>query len=267
MTLTETHDAGALPVAGDPSNFPSHAELVRTLLVSAAFGTLTTLSEEGYPYGSLAACSALPDGSVLMCLSDMAEHTQNARRVSRAGLFVAAARAADDTHDPLDEPRVSIVGELRPHDATPEDVQRHLDLHPLTADYMEFSDFGWWRLDVVSARFVGGFGSMSWVDGAEIAAASPDPVLPHARSAIVHMNADHPDACLDMVRALAGLDTATSAVVHAVDRHGMTLYADTADGHRVVRLGFPGGPLDDPADVRGAVVELTKRARAAEEAP
>lgn len=261
MSVTDAHDAGAPPVAGDPANFPSHAELVRTLLAAAGFGSLTTITERGYPYGSLAAFSVLTDGSVLMCLSEMAEHTQNARRVERAGLFVAASRSSDDTHDPLDEPRASIVGDLRPFDATPSDVERHLARHPQTANYMDFADFGWWRLEIVSARFVGGFGSMSWVDGATIAAAPADPVLPRARAAIDHMNADHADACLDIARRLGGLDTATSATVHAIDRHGMTLYVDTDAGFRVARLGFPDGPLDDAGQVRGAVVELTRRAR------
>ncbi len=259
--MTDAHDAGAPPVAGDSTNFPSHAELVRTLLAATGFGSLTTLTEHGYPYGSLAAFSVLPDGAALMCLSDMAEHTQNARRESRAGLFVAATQSADDTHDPLDEPRAGIVGDLRPFQASPDDIDRHLDRHPQTSNYMDFSDFGWRRLEPVAARFVGGFGSMSWVDGADIAGASADPVMPHARPAIDHMNADHADACLDMARGLAGLDTATAATVHAIDRHGITLYVDTADGFRVARLGFADGPLDSAGDVRGAVVELTHRAR------
>jgi putative heme iron utilization protein len=106
MTRADAHDADAAPVAGDPSSFPSHAELVRTLLADSGFGSLTTLTEDGYPYGSLVAFSTLDDGSALMCISEMAEHTRNARRDVRAGLFVAAAdRAGDGTEDPLDEPR------------------------------------------------------------------------------------------------------------------------------------------------------------------
>jgi putative heme iron utilization protein len=261
--MTDAHDAGAPPVAGDPANFPSHAELVRTLLAATGFGSLTTLTDLGYPYGSLAAFSVLPDGAALMCLSDMAEHTQNARRVSRAGLFVAATRSVDDSHDPLDEPRASIIGDLHTFDPSPADIERHLARHSQTANYMDFSDFGWWRLTIVAARFVGGFGSMSWVAGADIVDATADPVMPDARAAIDHMNADHADACLDMARGLAGLDGATAATVHAIDRHGLTLYVDTTDGFRVARLGFPDGPLGEASQVRGAVVELTRRARTA----
>lgn len=261
MTAPSAHDVGAPPVAGDPSNFPSHSELVRTLLADGGFASLTTLTDEGYPYGSLAAFSTLADGSAMLCISDMAAHTHNARRDPRAGLFVAAARSVDDTHDPLDEPRASIVGDLRPYEATPTEIERHLEVHPQTADYAHFDDFGWWRLSIVSARFVGGFGSMSWVDGASVADAVADPVLPHARPAIEHMNDDHADASLDMARELAGLPEATAATVHAIDRHGVTLYVDTPAGFRIARLPFADDPLDDPGQVRAAVVELTKRAR------
>lgn len=262
MTNTSAHDGGAPPVAGDTTTFPTHAELVRTLLGDGGFASLSTLTEHSYPYGSLAAYSVLDDGSPLMCISEMAEHTRNARRDPRAGLFVAAARA-DTVADPLDEPRASIVGDLRPCEPEPADVDRHLEIHPQTTGYVEFDDFGWWRLAIVSARFVGGFGSMSWVDGAAVAAASADPVLSHARPAIDHMNDDHAAATLAMAQHLAGLSSATAATVHAIDRHGVTLYVETTDGFRMARLGFTDGPLTEPGQIRSAVVDLTQRARKA----
>lgn len=261
MTVTGTHDTAAPPVAGDASTFPPHAECVRTLLGAGGFATLTTTTAEGYPYGSLAAYSALADGSLLLCLSDMAEHTTNARHDPRAGVLVAAK--VDDGRDPLDEPRASVLGELRLHDASADEVERHLSVHPLASAYMEYEDFRWWRLQIVSARFVGGFGSMSWVSGAEVAAAVVDEVQRSARGAIDHMNADHADANLDMVRHLGGLRTATAAWVHAIDRRGVTLYAELPDALHTVRLGFTDAPLASPDEVRAAVVDLARRAREA----
>jgi putative heme iron utilization protein len=262
MTTPTAHDGGAPAVAGDAGSFPSHAELVRTLLGDGGIGTLSTQRESGHPYGSLAAYSVLTDGSPLVCISDLAEHTRNARRDPRAGLFVAAERVPDDGRDPLDEPRASIVGDLAPYEPTPAEVAAHFGVHPRTADYADFPDFHWWRMTVAAARFVGGFGSMSWVDASAIAAAEPDPVLPHAGPAVDHMNRDHAEAALEMVRALAGLSDASTATVHAIDRHGMTLYAATSTGHRTVRLAFRGGPLDRPDEIRDAAVDLDGRARA-----
>jgi hypothetical protein len=49
-----------------------------------------------------------------------------------------------------------------------------------------------------------------------------------------------------------------------IDRHGITLYVDTPEGFRMARLAFASGPLDDPEQVRPAVVELVRRARETE---
>ncbi|MBA3801922.1 MAG: DUF2470 domain-containing protein [Acidimicrobiia bacterium] len=77
------------------------------------------------------------------------------------------------------------------------------------------------------------------------------------------MNADHADATLAMAQHLAGLSSATAATVHVIDRHGVTLYADTAEGFRMARVGFGDGPLHDAVEIRTAVVDLTHRARKA----
>lgn len=263
---TDPH-LSSLTIHGDTDTFPSHAELVRTLLSIGRFATLTTVTtagqaEPGFPYGSLVAYSVLDDGSPLVCISEFAEHTRNAHADSRAGMLLTGL-PVDDAADPLDRPRASLVGHLRTHEPTDAERARHTELHPGVLDYVDFPDFAWWRLEIDAARYVGGFGHMSWVTGAEIAAAEADAVLSGAEGAVLHMNADHADACLDMTRWLAGIRHATAARVHSIDRHGITLYAEVPGGTALAtaRVAFPAGPLAAADDVRGAVVELTRRAR------
>lgn len=278
MTTTDTSQHSStqhltsMSIAGDLASFPTHAELVRTLLASGRFATLTTLTAAGavaagFPYGSLVAYSAGVDGSPLLCISELAEHTRNAHADPRAGMLLTGL-AVDAAADPLDHPRASLVGQLVPAAPAPEAIEAHLAVHPGVADYADFPDFGWWQLQIDAARYVGGFGHMSWVAGAEIAAAEADPVSPAAQPAIDHMNADHTDANLAMVRHLAGVADAVAARVHSIDRHGLTLYADVpGDGPlATVRLRFLDGPLRDAAEVRTAVVALAHAARAAQEA-
>jgi putative heme iron utilization protein len=172
--------------------------------------------------------------------------------------------AVDTAADPLDHPRASLVGRLEQFEPSEAEVAAHIARHPGTEDYAGFGDFGWWRLAIEAARYVGGFGHMSWVTGTAIAAAAPDPVVAHAQGAIDHMNADHADANLDMVRHLACVPGATAARVHAIDRHGITLYATVPGARALVtaRLAFAEAPLDAPDDIRMAVVGLTRAARA-----
>jgi putative heme iron utilization protein len=273
-TASNDPHLGALTIHGDVDTFPGHAELVRTLLAIGRFATLTTVTagssgsgtDPGFPYGSLVAYSVLDDGSPLVCISEFAEHTRNAHADNRAGMLLAGL-PVDDESDPLDRPRVSLVGHLRPHVPTDDERTAHVALHPGVTDYVDFPDFGWWRLEITSARYVGGFGHMSWVTGADVAAATPDPVLAGSEYAVAHMNDDHADACLDMVRWIAGVRDATSARVHSIDRHGLTLYADLPGAPlATARIAFVDAPLASPDDVRAAVVVLARRARALAEA-
>jgi putative heme iron utilization protein len=257
----------SLIVQGDTDTFPSHAELVRTLLSIGRFATLTTVTtsghaEAGYPYGSLVAYSVLDDGSPLVCISELAEHTRNAHADCRAGMLLTGL-PADEASDPLDRPRVSLIGHLRRHAATEDERAAHVDLHPGVLDYVDFPDFDWWRLELVAGRYVGGFGHMGWVTGEDISSAAPDTVLVGSQGAVEHMNADHADACLDMTRWLAGIIDAVAARVHSIDRHGITLHAEVSGSavQVTVRIAFPGGPLASADDVRPAVVELTRCAR------
>ncbi|MEO1061622.1 MAG: DUF2470 domain-containing protein [Actinomycetota bacterium] len=257
MSPTSAHDAAAPPVAGDTSSFPSHAELARTLLSEGGHATLTTLTDDGAPYPSLVAFSMLDDASPLVCISDLAEHTRNARRAPAAGLLVTAPPGDGD---PLDEPRCSIVGHLEAIELDDDGRRRHLEVHPQTALYVDSSDFGWWRLVPDRIYFVGGFGLMGWITADDLASAEADPVLPHAEGAVAHMNEDHRDANLDLVRHLGGVTDAGSAQMTAIDRHGVSLVATTPQGPRMVRLRFDEGPLASPDEVRSAVVALARRA-------
>lgn len=264
MTDTNRQHLTSLRIVGDVETLPSHAELIRTLIGHGGFGTLTTTTPDGHPYGSLVAYSVLDDGSPLACISDLAEHTRFATAHPAAGLFVSGS--TPNGGDPMDAPRVSLVGELQRCEPSSADVERHLEHHPGAADYADWPDFGWWKLTIASGRFVGGFGIMSWVDADEIAAAVADPVVAGSAGAIEHMNVDHLDASLSIVRTLGGLPEATTARVRDIDRMGVTFAADAPSGWHFVRVAFADGPLTDPAAVRSAVVELTHRARAAEDA-
>jgi len=155
---------------------PSHAELARTLVATSNRGVLSTvaLDPPGYPFGSVATYGLDERGRPVVFVSTMAEHTRNATADPRASLLVAEPVAPGS--DPLAAGRATLIGDLLPvPDAERAAVRTlYLDANPASASYIDFGDFGFWRLEVRSVRYVGGYGRMSWVDP-DVYRASPSP--------------------------------------------------------------------------------------------
>ena len=261
MNRPNSHGGGEAgpPIAGDPSSFPSDAELARTLVERTLRATLCTLTDDGYPYGSAVSYAADSDGSPVVLISDMAEHTVNARGDARSSLLISTEVGQGD--DPLGQARLTLVGRLEQLAKPGKSRDRYLDLHPYASYYADFTDFGFWRLRTERCRFVGGFGHMSWVTAKEYREAEVDPLFEVAEGVIEHMNNDHSDANIAYVRVLAGLPEATDASMVGIDRYGVTLRADSPAGPRMARVPFLCA-LESGDDARPAVIELLELARA-----
>ena len=98
MTANGAHgggDAGP-PIAGDVSTFPSDAELSRTLVTASKTASLSTLTNSGYPYGSIVSYVPDDNGGPVILVSDLAEHTINARSNNRASMLIAESADGDD---------------------------------------------------------------------------------------------------------------------------------------------------------------------------
>jgi len=146
---------------------PTHADACRALVRSASIATLCTLAREpaGVPFGTLVAIADDDEGRPLLLLSRLAEHTQNLLASADASILVADGTAAD----PLASGRVTIVGRciaIAPSEV-PAARARFLERQPNAAQYIDFADFAFYRLEPSTLRYVGGFGRMSWVDAAE----------------------------------------------------------------------------------------------------
>jgi putative heme iron utilization protein len=224
-------------------------------------GTLCTvaLDPPGYPYGSFVTFG-LDGGEPLFLVSELAEHTRNLRADERASLLVSE-QAGDD---PLACGRVTLLGRCRP--VGDDDVLRdrtrtaYLAAQPSAAYYVDFADFHFWRLEVESVRYIGGYGRMSWVGREEWAGAEPDPLAPHSAGILAHMNQDHPATMVEFCRKLSRATDTTAASMTSVDRYGFEMSAVTAVGPRPVRIGFS-RLLATPDEVRHELVALARRVR------
>ena len=246
-------------IAGDPTSFPSDAELARTLTAGQRQATLCTLTADGYPYGSVVSYAVDDSGTPLLLISELAEHTVNARGDDRVSMLVTATTTRQA--DPLGSARLTLLGRLRLVDVQAGPRGAYLKRHPYAAAYVDFSDFSFWRIDVEKCRFVGGFGHMSWVTADAYRTAAVDPLAEEAGAIISHMNDDHADANLRYVTALARMDDATDAAMVGIDRYGVTLRTQTPAGPRLARVPFP-EPLQNADQARAALIALLQTARA-----
>lgn len=258
-TRPAEHGGGAAspPIAGDSSSFPTDAELSRSLVNRQRTASLSTLTPDGFPYGSVVSYVDDDLGNPILLISEMAEHTVNARSEERASLLVVDTGADGD---PLGQARLTLVGRLSVVEQPADVRERYLERHPYASYYADFTDFNFWRLSVEQCRFVGGFGHMSWVESAGYSTSEIDPLVHVAADVVAHMNEDHADANLLYAQALAGLTDATSAVMAGIDRYGVTLRVETPAAPRMARVPFP-ATLRAAEDARPAVIALLDAAR------
>jgi putative heme iron utilization protein len=132
---------------------------------AATVGVLSTILEDGYPFGSLVTFAIDAEGRPIFLFSKLAEHTTNLAARRQTSLLVLAP-APEPAH-PLDRARVTVVGQCSP--VPTEDVEgvrrTFLARRPEAEAYAGFADFAFHRLEPARLRFVGGFGQMAWVSG------------------------------------------------------------------------------------------------------
>jgi hypothetical protein len=140
----------------------SNVREARCLLRAHRYGVLSTLSKrfDGHPFGSIAPYLTDHDGSVLLFISGLAEHTKNLLQDPRVSLL---------THD-QDDPRiqtqgrVTVVGEAHPLDGREPFEKRWLRHFPENAQLFELGDFSFFRIVPQAVRHVAGFGQARWIN-------------------------------------------------------------------------------------------------------
>jgi putative heme iron utilization protein len=239
---------------------PSHAERTRTLLALATVGTLSSLSKKqtGFPFGSLMPYALDPAGRPIFLISNMAMHTQNLKTDPRCSLFVSQA---SPDGDPLGAARATLIGNAEQVQASDlaEVREQYLARHQNSRYWVDFADFGFFRLQPIDVYYVGGFGVMGWVAAEDYATGAPDPLAEAAPGILAHMNADHVDSMIQLARTHAQIE-ATEATMTSVDRLGFHLRLKTADGMKGTRINFP-REVATSKETREVLVAMVRHSR------
>ena len=220
---------------------------------------LATLSRRhpGHPFASIMPYALDGLGRPLFLISSMAMHTQNLETDARASLLVTQPGAAGD---PLASGRVTLMGVVARVTEDREAVKStYLAAHANAAYWVDFEDFGFWRLEVDDVYFVGGFAAMGWVDAADYRSARPDPLAEIADGIMEHMNNDHADALLAYARHFAG-EEADEARMVGVDRLGFKLLLTLGQRRWSARVAFP-REVTSADESRAVLIEMARAAR------
>ena len=237
---------------------PTYAERVRTLVSLATIATLSTVSRKqpGYPFGSLMPFVIDESGRPIFLISNMAMHTQNLQADPRASLFVGQAEGGD----PLGTARATLVGDVLPISEEEKSAarERYLSRYENSRSWVDYKDFGFYRLEPLDIYYVGGFGVMGWVTAEHYRMAKVDPLAEAGPRILAHMNADHVPAMILLVRVHSNLE-ASEATMTAVDRLGFHLRLKTAEGLKGTRINFL-HEVQSADETRKVLVEMVRAA-------
>ncbi|KAL6140525.1 hypothetical protein ACLB2K_058824 [Fragaria x ananassa] len=177
--LFRTPISGGVQSATSAHGLPHPSLAVRNLMEQARFAHLCTVMSrmhhrrEGYPFGSLVDFAPDSMGHPIFSFSPLAIHTRNLLANPRCTLVVQVPGWSG-----LSNARVTIFGDVYP---LPEDQQewahkQYIAKHQ-QGPSQQWGNFYYFRMQNISdIYFIGGFGTVAWVDVKEYEALQPDKI-------------------------------------------------------------------------------------------
>jgi len=141
----------------DPSQF----------IQSQQYGVLSThsLSEPGYPFGSITPYIISESGELAIFISHLAEHTHNIEANSRVSLTIFDPTDADN---PTAGARITCLADAVK--AGDETLLRkmYLQQFPQSEMILELPGFHFYLLQLTKIRLVSGFGQVKWLEAKQL---------------------------------------------------------------------------------------------------
>jgi len=240
---------------------PAKSEIAasaRALLRRAFKGSLATIDRSNdYPYASLITLATDAGGAPTFLISKLARHTANLAKDARASIMVDETGALAD---PLQGARLTLWGRAEPS-AEQGIRRRFLARHPEAEVYADFPDFGFWRLNVEGAHYIGGFGRIFDLEPIDLILplAGAEALLEAEPGIVEHMNEDHADALALYATVLAGAPAGAWRMT-GIDPEGCDIVLEG----QACRILFA-QPVATPAEARKELVRLVGEARSRSE--
>ena len=199
----------------------NNAEEARRMLRAHRYGVLSTISKkfDGFPFGSITPYLVDHDGSLLILISALAEHTKNILNDPRVSLI---------THDQRDphiqtQGRVTVVGNAHHEPDRERAGQRYLRYFPEAQTYFAMHDFAFFRIQPIAIRHIGGFGRIHWVNMENYAVADAAAVAQQEDALLAGLNAKSSNALCRLLQQHHGI-AATASTAVGIDCDGLDVY-------------------------------------------
>ena len=228
------------------------------LFRSSNAAILSTLSKstDGYPFGSFVTFISHSNRELLIYVSDIAEHTKNINSDPRGCVTISSVNLNGDKQTSA---RLSLIGDLIkiPSKEVQSCQARFVKFLPESESYSHIHGFHLYKLKILKARWIGGFGQIGWLDTTHWTASVPE--WNNAEEAMIeHMNQDHSNVVC----------SALNGVFNITDPNAKML-ALCVDGYYIVSAETQFFmPFDEPCysekSVRAALIRQAKAYRAFE---
>ncbi|XP_073142641.1 uncharacterized protein [Henckelia pumila] len=253
--LFRTPISGGVQSATSAHGLPRPALAVRNLMEQARFAHLCTVMSrmhhrrEGYPFGSLVDFAADPVGHPIFSFSPLAIHTRNLLADPRCSLVVQIPGWSG-----LSNARVTIFGDVYP---LPEDQQewahkQYMSKHQ-QGPSQQWGNFFYFRMQNISSDiyFIGGFGTVAWVDVKEYEALQPDKIaVDGGEQNLKELNALFSKPLKVVLSKEAEVD---DAALISIDSRGVDIRVRQGTQFNIQRISFE----------QGRIVETLEEAKAA----
>jgi putative heme iron utilization protein len=208
------------------------AHEARRMLRGHRYGALCTLSKklDGYPFGSITPYLVDHDGSLIILISTLAEHTKNILLDPRVSLIT------HDQHNPhiQTQGRVTVTGNAELEPNRDQAGLRYLRYFPEAQTYFSMHDFSFYRIRPIAIRYIGGFGKIHWINMGNYAVAQAETFAQREELLLAEMNSQQQDVLQQLVQLQDGADTADMQAV-GLDCDGI----DVRSEGQIWRLNFP----------------------------
>lgn len=219
----------------------------KKLLKELNSGILSTISVdvEGYPFGSVTPYCLSDNDEILILISTIAQHTKNINVDNKVSLTVFK----NETEDVQASGRVTYLGNAVITDSQ-SDKDKYSIHFPKSKSYFDFHDFKLYKIELKRIRFIGGFGSIFWVESNDFL--KEDSLKNVEQRIINHMNKDHSDSIIKYLKKYKNIE-ANNAEMLNIDEQGFYVLSN----EKIHRISF-NEPVKDASKAREILVDMSK---------